>query len=138
MKGTCKEVTLPERLVFVNQAVDENDNALIDGLTTVTFEEVHGKTKMTMKTIAMGLSAQSPKMLKRMEVGWSQSFNKLFESLKKIDGLADHAVGVVYEQLLDFFSRLLDVTGIELFGSINSPIFRSALVPWKKVWVKGL
>ena len=82
MKGTFQKIKSPERLVFINHAVDENDNVLIDGLTTVTFEEEHGKTKMTMKTIAKGLSAQSPKMLEGMEAGWSQSFDKLANSLK--------------------------------------------------------
>ncbi len=82
MNGTFQEIKPPERLVFVNQAVDENDNLLIDGLTTVTFEEENGKTKMIMKTIAKGISAQSPKMLEGMEAGWSQSFDKLADSLK--------------------------------------------------------
>ncbi len=37
---------------------------------------------MIMKTIAKGVSAQSPKMLEGMEAGWSQSFDKLAKSLK--------------------------------------------------------
>ncbi len=82
MKGIFKEVKAPERLVFVNQAVDEEDNILIDALTTVTFEEESGKTKMTMKTVAKGVSAQAPKMLEGMEMGWSQSFDKLAESVR--------------------------------------------------------
>ncbi len=82
MKGVFKEVKPPEQLVFVNQAVDEDDNLLIDALTTVTFEEENGKTKMTMKTIAKGVSAQAPQMLEGMEAGWSQSFDKLADSLK--------------------------------------------------------
>jgi uncharacterized protein YndB with AHSA1/START domain len=82
MKGIFKEVKFPERLIFVNQAIDEDDNLLIDALTTVTFEEQNGKTKMTMKTVAKGISVQAPKMLEGMEMGWSQSFDKLAESLK--------------------------------------------------------
>jgi uncharacterized protein YndB with AHSA1/START domain len=82
MKGIFKEVKQPERLVFVNQAVDEDDNILIDCLTTVTFEEDNGKTKMTMKTTAKAVSPLAPKMIEGMETGWSQSFNKLAESLK--------------------------------------------------------
>lgn len=82
MKGIFKEVKPPERLVFVNQAVDEDDNILIDALTTVTFEEENGKTKMTMKTAAKGVSTQAPKMLEGMETGWRQSFDKLVENLR--------------------------------------------------------
>ncbi len=82
MRGIFKEVKPPERLLFVNQAVDEDDNILIDALTTVTFEEENGKTKMTMKTTAKGVSTQAPKMLEGMEMGWSQSFDKLAENLR--------------------------------------------------------
>jgi uncharacterized protein YndB with AHSA1/START domain len=82
MKGIFKEVKPPERLVFVNQAIDEDDNILIDGLTTVTFEEENGKTKMTMNTIAKAISPSAPKMIEGMKMGWSQSFDKLVESLK--------------------------------------------------------
>jgi len=82
MKGTFQELDPPKRLVFVNQAVDEDDNVLIDALTTVTFEEENGKTKMTMKTTAKGVSPQAPQMLEGMETGWSQSFDKLADSLK--------------------------------------------------------
>ncbi len=82
MKGMFQEVNPPERLVFINQAVDENDNILIDGITTVTFEDENGKTKMTMKTTAKGLSKQAPQMLEGMETGWNQSFDKLADSLK--------------------------------------------------------
>lgn len=82
MKGTFKKVKPPELLVFVNQAVDEDDNLLIDALTTVTFEEENGKTKMTMKTSAKGVSVQAPQMLEGMEAGWNQSFDKLADSIK--------------------------------------------------------
>ncbi len=77
MKGAFKEVKPPELLVFVNQAVDEDDNLLIDAITTVTFEEENGMTKMTMKTTAKGVSVRAPQMLEGMETGWNQSFDKL-------------------------------------------------------------
>lgn len=82
MRGEFKELIEPERLVFVNQAVDEDDNVLLDGLTTVTFEEENGKTKMTMHTAVKGVSPQAPQMLEGMKAGWSQSFDKLTEVLQ--------------------------------------------------------
>ena len=37
-----------------------------------------------------------------------------------LDGFADHTAGnAVDDELLDFFSRLLDETGIELFGRVT-------------------
>ncbi|HEY1835740.1 MAG TPA: SRPBCC domain-containing protein [Candidatus Saccharimonadales bacterium] len=81
MRGEFKELVEPERLVFTNQAVDENDNVLLDGLTTVIFEEENGKTKLTMHTAVKGMSPQAPQMLEGMEAGWSQSLDKLAESL---------------------------------------------------------
>lgn len=77
MRGIFQELQEPERLVFKNQAVDEEENVLIDGLTTVTFEEEGGKTKMTMITTAKAVSPRAPQMLEGMEAGWSQSFDKL-------------------------------------------------------------
>jgi len=79
MRGEFQEVQEPERLVFKNQAVDENDHVLIDGLTTVTFEEEGGKTKMTMTTVAKAMAPPAPQMLDGMEAGWTQSLEKLGE-----------------------------------------------------------
>ncbi|MFI5240142.1 MAG: SRPBCC domain-containing protein [Candidatus Saccharimonadia bacterium] len=83
MKGTFIELTPPDRIVFSNQAVDENDNVLIDGITTVIFEEKDSKTIMTLHVIARGISAESPQMLAGMNQGWSESIDKLTELLEK-------------------------------------------------------
>jgi uncharacterized protein YndB with AHSA1/START domain len=77
-KGIYSEVTPPERLVFTNDAVDRNDKPLLRGVTTVTFEKHEGnKTKLTLQTRAEGLVDYAPQMLKGMDQGWSQSFDKL-------------------------------------------------------------
>ncbi len=36
-----------------------------------------------------------------------------------VDGFADHTVAVVDDELHDFFTGLLDGTGIELFGRVT-------------------
>src|ERR1700722_19507303 len=67
MIGVFREVVPPERLVFTNIAVDKAGNPLIDGLTTVTFAEHTGKTKLTVQTGAVGLVAAATQMLAGME-----------------------------------------------------------------------
>ncbi|HEX4775072.1 MAG TPA: SRPBCC domain-containing protein [Candidatus Saccharimonadales bacterium] len=79
MQGTFKEIKAPEKLVFINQAVDEEGNVLIDGLTTVTFEEQGGKTKLTMHAVAKPVATPAEQMLEGMTQGWSQSLDKLAE-----------------------------------------------------------
>ena len=65
MKGEIRELVAPERLVFTNIAVDAAGKHLLEGLTTVTFADEGGKTKMTLHAapspwsrIAVGLSAR--------------------------------------------------------------------------------
>src|ERR1700748_1754085 len=72
-----KEFERPSRLGFINNAVGTDGNVILDGYTTVTFEEQAGKTKMTMHTKASGKGDQAAAMLMGMEQGWSESFDKL-------------------------------------------------------------
>jgi uncharacterized protein YndB with AHSA1/START domain len=81
LKGIFREVVKPERLSFSNIAIDKDGNHLLEGITTVTFEEQAGKTRMVLDTHAVGLVPMAPQMLAGMEAGWSQSFDKLAESL---------------------------------------------------------
>jgi uncharacterized protein YndB with AHSA1/START domain len=76
-KGVFREVVEPERLVFTNVAVDAQGNHLLEGLTTVTFAEQGGKTKLTVRTSAAGLVAEAAQMLAGMEEGWTQSQDRL-------------------------------------------------------------
>lgn len=75
--GVYREVTPGERLVFTNIALTEEGKPLIDGLTSVTFEEEDGKTKLTLVTRGTGLEPRTAAMLQGMEAGWSQSLDKL-------------------------------------------------------------
>ncbi len=79
MKGVFREIVEPERLVFTNVAVDKEGNPLLDGLTTVTFAEHGGKTKLTLQTRAVALVAAAARMLEGMEAGWTQSLERLAE-----------------------------------------------------------
>jgi uncharacterized protein YndB with AHSA1/START domain len=78
MRGVFQEVTPPEKLVFTNNAVDADDNIVLDGLTTVRFEDIgNGKTRMHFHTRAQGTLPQVVFMLQGMEAGWTQSFDKM-------------------------------------------------------------
>ncbi len=79
MTGVFREIVEPERLVFTNVAVDKEGNPLLEGLTTVTFAEHGGKTKLTLQTRAVALVAAAARMLEGMEAGWTQSLERLAE-----------------------------------------------------------
>jgi uncharacterized protein YndB with AHSA1/START domain len=81
MQGVFREVVKPERLSYSNIAVDNDGNHLLEGVTTVTFEAVGGKTRIVIDAHAIGVSPLAPQMLAGMEAGWSQSLDKLAASL---------------------------------------------------------
>jgi len=77
MTGTFREIVAPERLVFTAVAEDHDGNALLESLTTVTFERVGQKTKLTVHAQAIGLAPVAVQMLAGMEAGWTQSLERL-------------------------------------------------------------
>jgi uncharacterized protein YndB with AHSA1/START domain len=83
MKGEVREIVPPERLVFTNIALDEAGNPVIDGLTTVTFVEESGKTKLTLHTRGTALFDYAAAYLNGMDAGWTQSMDKLQEALAR-------------------------------------------------------
>ena len=76
-QGAFVEFVRPEKLVFVNNARDLNGTLLLEGMTTVRFADEGGKTRMTLHTRAKGHVPMAPMMLKGMEMGWSQSLERL-------------------------------------------------------------
>jgi len=76
-EGIYSEVVAQERLVFTNDAVDQNGKPLLKGFTSVTFADQGSKTKLILKTRAVGLVDFAPQMLRGMEAGWSQSLDSL-------------------------------------------------------------
>ena len=81
MRGVFQEVVAPERLVFTNIAVDAQDQPIIEGLTTVLFAEEGGKTRVTVQTRGKAMAPIATQYLQGMEMGWSQSLEKLAELL---------------------------------------------------------
>ncbi len=81
--GVFEEIVPPERLSFTNNAEDATGRLLLEGFTTVTFEDHNGKTRLTLRTRARGLVEFAPQMLAGMEMGWSQSLERLAEELAR-------------------------------------------------------
>jgi uncharacterized protein YndB with AHSA1/START domain len=75
--GVYTEIVPPEKLVFTNNASDKDGNRLLEGITSVTLEDLGGKTKLTLYTSMKGLVPFAPYMLQGMEPGWSQSLERL-------------------------------------------------------------
>lgn len=82
MKGVYREIVPPERLVFTDSAFeDEQGNPQLEGLTTVTFVEHEGKTKLTVHAVVVKSTPDVAAALEGMEEGWNQSLDKLAEHL---------------------------------------------------------
>jgi uncharacterized protein YndB with AHSA1/START domain len=87
--GTYREIVPPERLVCTDSFADADGNVVpgshyglgedfpLEMLVTITFEDVDGKTKMTLKHVGLPES-----MSDMTRTGWNESFDKLAESLK--------------------------------------------------------
>ena len=83
MRGVFREIVEPERLVFTAVAVDKEGNLLLEALTTVTFADHGGKTKLTLQARVVKATAEAAPHLEGMEEGWSQSLERLEEHLAK-------------------------------------------------------
>jgi uncharacterized protein YndB with AHSA1/START domain len=77
MKGVIREFAPPERLVFTSIAIDAAGDHLLEGVTTVLFDEENGKTKLTVHAEAVAVVELAKAYLQGMEMGWTQSIDKL-------------------------------------------------------------
>ena len=85
MKGVFDEVVEPERLVFTAEALDGVDGPpILEDRTTVTFEEVDGKTLLTVHAVVTRATAQGELALEGMEQGWNEQLDKLAEHLAQV------------------------------------------------------
>jgi uncharacterized protein YndB with AHSA1/START domain len=81
--GVYREIVEPERVVFTNIATDKDGSPVLDGLTTVTFAELGGKTKLTLQARAVAVVPYAAAYLEGMEAGWTQSLQRLAELLAR-------------------------------------------------------
>jgi uncharacterized protein YndB with AHSA1/START domain len=84
MTGTFHEIVAPERLVFTAAVDDADGNRLLEVLNTVTFMEQGGRTTLTVHARIVKATAQAALMLAGMEMGWSQSLERLAALLARI------------------------------------------------------
>lgn len=89
--GEYREVTEPSRLVFTTSALDAAGNVILEGLTTVTFEDLGTSTRMRLHTRATGTGERVPFMLAGMEQGWDESLMKLACATVSSDPAQAHA-----------------------------------------------
>jgi uncharacterized protein YndB with AHSA1/START domain len=77
-KGVFKEVVKPRKLVFtVGAFIGDDDTPKLETLNTITFEEEKGRTKLTVQAVVMKSDPSLQFALDGMEMGWSQSLEKL-------------------------------------------------------------
>ena len=80
MEGEFLEVTPVERIVMATTALDSlGGNPLLEEITTVTFEEHNGKTKLTVHARITNAVPEAAGALAGMEEGWNQTLDKLVE-----------------------------------------------------------
>jgi uncharacterized protein YndB with AHSA1/START domain len=83
MSGRFREIVEPERLVFVCAALDESRKPMFEVLNTVTFAEEGGKTVLTLTARVITSTPSAPQYLKGMEMGWTQSLERLSVQVDK-------------------------------------------------------
>ena len=72
--------------------MDKDGNVIIAGFTTVTFDDQNGKTKLTLQTRGVAKVAYAANYLKGMEMGWTQSLERLAESLRDAAAASDREI----------------------------------------------
>jgi len=76
--GVVHDVVEPERIVFTITPLDNDGNALFEVLTTATFADENGRTKVTVNAHVVKTYAPiAAQMLAGMEAGWTQSLERL-------------------------------------------------------------
>ncbi len=87
MKGTYREIVGLERIVYSSVAIeDAQGNPQLETLTTVTFADHNGKTKLTLKVQVVKATPEAAGPLAGMEMGWNQSLDKLAEYFQSTTG----------------------------------------------------
>lgn len=98
-KFVYRELTPPERLVFINSFADEHGNTVrnpwspvwpLEISNTVTFSESDGKTTLTLRGQPINATAEEQKTFEEwresMQKGFAGTFEKLTEYLAKLTG----------------------------------------------------
>jgi len=82
MTAIFHEVVPPGRLVFMSYVPDQK-KSLFEILNTVTFAEHGGKTRLTIEAKVLKSTPEAAPMLAGMDVGWTQSLERLAELVER-------------------------------------------------------
>jgi uncharacterized protein YndB with AHSA1/START domain len=81
--GTFKEITPPDKIVFASSAIHAAGKPIFDIQNTVTFEEVDGKTVLSLHASVIEVFDDiAYQHMSGMETGWSQSLDRLEEMVQ--------------------------------------------------------
>jgi len=78
-QGEVREIIPPERLAFAIAVREDDGSIRLENLTTVTLVEHAGKTELTLHVRVLHATAAAAPNLAGMQVGWSQSLERLGE-----------------------------------------------------------
>lgn len=81
--GVYMEVMPLRRIVFVASPLDGDGKPLFKTLTTVTFAEREGKTRLTLRTRVFKATPAAAPHLAGLEEGWKQTLARLNALLKQ-------------------------------------------------------
>lgn len=98
LKGVYLEIDKPERLVMtadhselpiewhdlVNPVRDKSKKPELEGVMTITFENLNGKTRLTIHTRFESAAIRNAMVKMGINEGWSQSLDRLDESLLRV------------------------------------------------------
>jgi uncharacterized protein YndB with AHSA1/START domain len=80
-RGVFHEVNVPERLVFSTFFQDDAGNVEMEERTTVVFEDLGRRTKLTVRTAVVKCVPELLDMLQGLETGWLQTLDRLAREL---------------------------------------------------------
>jgi uncharacterized protein YndB with AHSA1/START domain len=78
-QGEVREIVTPERFAFTIALLEDDGSIRLENLTTVTLVEHAGKTELTLHVRVLQATAAAAPNLAGMQVGWSQSLERLAE-----------------------------------------------------------
>lgn len=86
--GIFLEVVAPERLIFTSTFEGRDGRVLINAVNSVTFEDLDGRTRLTLNARVVDAAREAAGNLAGMEEGWTQSLERLAAIVRAVNGAA--------------------------------------------------